>query len=105
MPEKYIIPEKGVYRQCETVVRCAAGTSEPFAVEVRLHKRSAFSIRNIRKTPWQMMFPDDVVLCAREKDVLELELEQWREALEKIGMKVPREDSVPVSEWNAIRKC
>ena len=39
----------------------------------------------------------NVVLCAREKDVLELELEQWREALEKRTMKV--------SEWNAIRKC
>ena len=24
-----------------------------------------------------MMFADDVVLCVREKDVLELELEQW----------------------------
>ena len=46
---------------------------------------------NIRKeAPWQMMFADDVVLCAREKDVLELELEQWREALEKRGMKVSR---------------
>ena len=37
-----------------------------------------------------MIFADDVVLCAREKDELELELEQWREALEKIGMKVSR---------------
>ena len=39
-----------------------------------------------------MMFADDVVLCAREKelDVLEVELEQWREALEKRGMKVSR---------------
>ena len=37
-----------------------------------------------------MMFADDVVLCARENDVLELELEQWREALEKRGMKVSR---------------
>ena len=27
------------------------------------------------------MFAVDVVLCAREKDVLGLELEQWREAL------------------------
>ena len=46
---------------------------------------------NIRKEAhWQMMFADDVVLCAREKDVLELELEQWREALEKRGMKVSR---------------
>ena len=31
-----------------------------------------------------------MVLCAREKDELELELEQWREALEKRGMKVSR---------------
>ena len=46
---------------------------------------------NIRKeATWQMMFADDVVLCAREKDVLESELEQWREALEKRGMKVSR---------------
>ena len=37
-----------------------------------------------------MMFADDVVLCSREKDVLELELEQWREALEKRGMKLSR---------------
>ena len=29
-----------------------------------------------------MMFADDVVLYARENDVMELELEQWREALE-----------------------
>ena len=37
-----------------------------------------------------MMFADDVVLCARENDVLESELEPWREALEKRGMKVSR---------------
>ena len=36
------------------------------------------------------MFADDVVLCAREKDVLQLELDQWREALEKRGMNVSR---------------
>ena len=51
------------------------------------------------KTHWQMMFADDVVLCAREKDVLELELEQWREALEKRGMKVSR------AKPEYIRKC
>ena len=79
-----------------------AGTSEPFAVEVGLHQGSTlspflFSImmdsltENIRKkAPWQMMFADDLVLCASEKDMLELELEQWREALEKRGMKVSR---------------
>ena len=35
-----------------------------------------------------MMFADDVVLCAKEKDVLELELEQWMESLGKRGMNV-----------------
>ena len=44
---------------------------------------------NIRKeAPWQITFADDVVLCAREKDVLEFGLEQGREALTKRGMKV-----------------
>ena len=43
VPEKYIRLVKDMYHQCETVVRCAAGTSEPFAVEVGLHQGSAFS--------------------------------------------------------------
>ena len=52
-----------------------------FAIMMDSHehqKRSTFAI----------MFADDVVLCAREKCVLELELEQWREALKKRGIKV-----------------
>ena len=60
-----------------------------------LHRGSAFSpflfaimmdslTENIRKeAPWLMLFADNVVPCAREKDVLELELDQWKEALEK----------------------
>ena len=37
-----------------------------------------------------MMFADDVVLCARATDMLELELDQWRQSLEKRGMEVSR---------------
>ena len=97
--EKYV---RLVKDTCETVVGHAEGTIEPFTVEVGLHQGSAFSpfllaimmdsrTENIRKeAPWQMIFADGVVLCTREKDVLELELEQWREALEKRGMKVSR---------------
>ena len=85
-----------MYYQCETVVRCNAGTSVSFAVEVGLHQGSAFSPflfaividgftdgKHQKKAPWQMMFADDVVLCAMEKDVLELELEQSRETLKR----------------------
>ena len=35
-----------------------------------------------------MMFADDMVLCATDKDSLEDDLEIWREALEKRGLKV-----------------
>ena len=37
-----------------------------------------------------MMLVDDVVFCSREKYVLDVELEQWRAALEKSGTKVAR---------------
>ena len=43
VPEECIRLVKDMYHQCETVVRCAAGTSELFAVEVGLHQGSAFS--------------------------------------------------------------
>ena len=46
--------------------------------------------------------------CAREKYMLELELELWREALKKRGLKVSRAKTsrpIHVSEWNAIRSC
>ena len=47
--------------------------------------------KNTRKeATWQMMLVDDVVFCAREKDVLDVELEQWRAALENSGTKVSR---------------
>ena len=61
-------------------MKCAAGTSERSAVEVGLHQGSALSpflfaiimvalTENMRtEAPWQMMFTDDVVLCAREKE-------------------------------------
>ena len=119
VPDKYIRLVKDMYHRCETVVRCAAGTSELFAVDVGLHQGSAFSPflfpvchydgfadgKHQKKAPWQMMFADYVVLSTREKYVLELELEQWRAALEKRGMEVSRAKRVHVSKWNAIRKC
>ena len=42
------------------------------------------------EAPWQMMFADDVVLCATQKVTLEGALEGWRDALETRRLKVSR---------------
>ena len=100
VPEKYIRVVQDMYIESETVVKCVAGTSEPFKVEVGLHQGSALSpflfaiiidtlTDDIRKeVPWSMMFADDVVLCGEEKAGLEEDLERWPNVLEKRGMKV-----------------
>ena len=51
------------------------------------------------------MLVDDVVLGAREKYLLGVELEQWKASLENIGTKVSRANTEYImSEWNASRK-
>ena len=80
-----------MYHKCETVERCGARTSESFPVKCALRRLPLKWTEHIRKeAPSQIMFADDVVLCARYKNVLELELDQWREALEKRGIKMLR---------------
>ena len=41
--EKYVQLEQDIYEGSETVVRCAAGTTESFKVKVRLHQESALT--------------------------------------------------------------
>ena len=42
------------------------------------------------KSPWDMMFADDIVLCREDRRQLQEVLEIWRNALEKRGLKVSR---------------
>ena len=79
------------------MVRSTAGTSEPLPVKVGLHQGSALSpflfniimdvlTEGVRKeSPWQMMFADDVVLCAEERREAQKDLSSWCNALEKWG--------------------
>ena len=89
-----------MYERCGTEVKCAVGTTKAFPIEVGLHQGSALSpflfaiimdsqTENCREeAPWQMMFADDVVLCEIDKKELDEDLERWRDALEKRGMKI-----------------
>ncbi|KAK3558090.1 hypothetical protein QTP86_009450 [Hemibagrus guttatus] len=41
-----------------------------------------------QESPWIMMFADDIVICSESREQVEENLERWRFALERRGMKV-----------------
>ncbi|KAK3510617.1 hypothetical protein QTP70_011874 [Hemibagrus guttatus] len=100
--EKYVRVVQDMYERSKTVVRCAVGQTEEFKVEVGLHQGSALSpflfaivmdqlSEEVRQeSPWTMMFADDIVICSESREQVEENLERWRFALERRGMKVSR---------------
>ncbi|KAK3543296.1 hypothetical protein QTP70_014041 [Hemibagrus guttatus] len=100
--EKYVRVVQDMYERSRTVVRCAVGQTEEFKVEVGLHQGSALSpflfaimmdqlSEEVRQeSPWTMMFADDIVICSESRKQVEENLERWRFALERRGMKVSR---------------
>ncbi|KAK3570020.1 hypothetical protein QTP86_009157 [Hemibagrus guttatus] len=98
--EKYVRVLQDMYERNRTVVRCAVGQTEEFKVEVGLHQRSALSpflfaivmdqlSEEVRQeSPWTMMFADNIVICSESREQVEENLERWRFALERRGMKV-----------------
>ncbi|KAK3560239.1 hypothetical protein QTP86_003045 [Hemibagrus guttatus] len=100
--EKYVRVVQDMYERSRTVVRCALGQTEEFNVEVGLHQGSALSpflfaivmdqlSEEVRQeSPWTMMFADDIVICSESREQVEENLERWRFALERRGMKVSR---------------
>ncbi|KAK3546783.1 hypothetical protein QTP86_001528 [Hemibagrus guttatus] len=100
--EKYVRVVQDMYERSRTVVRCAVGQTEEFKVEVGLHQGSALSpflfaivmdqlSEKVRQeSPWTMMFADDIGICSESREQVEENLERWRFALERRGMKVSR---------------
>ncbi|KAK3547281.1 hypothetical protein QTP86_017779, partial [Hemibagrus guttatus] len=100
--EKYVRVVQDMYERSRTVVRCAVGQTEEFNVEVGLHQGSALSpflfaivmdqlSEEVRQeSPWTMMFAEDIVICSESREQVEVNLERWRFALERRGMKVSR---------------
>ncbi|KAK3508699.1 hypothetical protein QTP70_004214 [Hemibagrus guttatus] len=97
--EKYVRVVQDMYERSRTVVRCAVGQTEEFKVEVGLHQGSTLSpflfaivmdqlSEEVRQeSPWTMMFADDIVICSESREQVEENLERWRFALERRGMK------------------
>ncbi|KAK3542168.1 hypothetical protein QTP86_016423 [Hemibagrus guttatus] len=111
--EKYVRVVQDMYERSRTVVRCAVGQTEEFKVEVGLHQGSALSpflfamvmdqlSEKVRQeSPWTMMFADDIVICSESREQVEENLERWRFAVERRGMKVSRSKTeyMCVNEW------
>ena len=78
--EKYVRLVQDMYKESETVVRCAVGTTESFKSKVGLHQGSWLSsflfavIMNRltdqvrREPPWTMLFADDIVICEETRE-------------------------------------
>ncbi|KAK3515253.1 hypothetical protein QTP70_013016, partial [Hemibagrus guttatus] len=60
--------------------------------------RTALSEEVRQESSWTMMFADDIVICSESREQVEENLERWRFALERRGMKVSRNDIVICSE-------
>ena len=102
MTGKYIRVVQNMYTGCETVVRCAAGLTEPFNVKVGLRQGSALSpllcaivmghltgeVRS--EAPWSIMFAADIMLVRKIREEIKQDWERWRNSLERTGMKVSR---------------
>ncbi|KAK3526945.1 hypothetical protein QTP86_005766 [Hemibagrus guttatus] len=100
--EKYVRVVQDMYERSRTVVRCAVGQTEEFNVEVGLHQGSALSpflfaivmdqlSEEVRQeSPWTMMSANEIVICSESREQVEENLERWRFALERRGMKVSR---------------
>ncbi|KAK3526878.1 hypothetical protein QTP86_003612 [Hemibagrus guttatus] len=75
--KKYVRVVQDMYERSRTVVRCAV-VMDQLSEEVR------------QESPWTMMFADDIVICSESREQVEENLERWRFALERRGMKVSR---------------
>ena len=88
-----------MYDRATTTARSATALTKEFKVGVGLHQGSALSpflfafidrlTKDIRKdAPWDMLFADDIVLSRKKYRELEEDLEIWKNALERRGLKV-----------------
>ncbi|KAK3550836.1 hypothetical protein QTP70_006152 [Hemibagrus guttatus] len=74
--EKYVRVVQDMYERSRTVVRCAVGQTEEFAMVM-----DQLSEEVRQESPWTMMFADDIVICSEGR-------EQVEENLERRGMEI-----------------
>ncbi|XP_071727802.1 uncharacterized protein [Rutidosis leptorrhynchoides] len=92
-----------MYNGANSCVRTPVGNTEYFPIDLGLHQGSALSpflfalilyelSRGIQESiPWCSIFSDDIVLVSESTEDLNRRLEQWREVLERNGLRISRQ--------------
>ncbi|ETN73452.1 reverse transcriptase, partial [Necator americanus] len=100
VPEEYVRWTKLLYAKPTSVVRCAAGISRPFPVQVGVHQGSSLSpllfilrmdtiTKEIQKQhPWTLLFADDVMLAAESRDDLQKRVQSRKDQLQQYGLRL-----------------
>lgn len=100
--QKYIAVIQESYKGSCTCIRTPAGEAGNFIVEVGPHQGSALSpllftiamdvlgMHISFGTPWMLLFADDLALTTKSMEVVQTELEKWRDTLEGNDLKISR---------------
>uniref|UniRef100_W5NIS9 ribonuclease H n=1 Tax=Lepisosteus oculatus TaxID=7918 RepID=W5NIS9_LEPOC len=96
IPEAYVSWTKLLYQKATSSVRCTAGTSDTFPINVGVHQGAALSpllfilcIDTVTKDiqtrhPWTLLYANDVMIA----NSLEQQVQEWKTHLERFGMKL-----------------
>lgn len=102
VPEQLVQTIQNMYSNLKARVRCTAGVTDDFGVQMGVSQGSALSpllfilvvnyltFHLMEDLPWVLIYADDVALVAHTKDQLESSLEKWRDALESNGLRISR---------------
>uniref|UniRef100_W5NL76 ribonuclease H n=1 Tax=Lepisosteus oculatus TaxID=7918 RepID=W5NL76_LEPOC len=100
VPEAYVSWTKLLYQKASSSVRCAAGTSDTFPIDVGVHQGSALSpllfilcmdtvTKDIQtRHSWRILYADDVMIAGETRHGLEQQVQDWKTCLERFGMKL-----------------
>uniref|UniRef100_W5NL26 ribonuclease H n=1 Tax=Lepisosteus oculatus TaxID=7918 RepID=W5NL26_LEPOC len=100
VPEAYVSWTKLLYQKATSSVRCSAGTSDTFPINVGVHQGSAWSpllfilcmdtvTKDIQtRHPWTILYADDVMIASETRHGLEQQVQEWKTRLERFGMKL-----------------
>lgn len=100
VPELLIDWVRMLYVNTNSRVKCAAGTSDSFPIQVGVHQGSALSpllfitimdtiTRDLQNnTPWTLLYADDVMLATNTRKELQEQVQAWCDRLSQFGLRL-----------------